>query len=147
MRILAVLILLALPLHAEDWTVAGVTYHNVVVTSVKDYKVEISFDGGCGAPLLKDLPPDLQKRFNYDPDKAKAAQEEAAAKQAQAEADLASSLKLQQQVPSATNSQLVHAQIIQVQPDGVLVNLYLTHTYIKSAFSSRSGQFDEISDK
>ena len=60
-------------IHAEDWTVGYKTYKNVTVTKVTDDHVEITFDGGVGSPKLATLPPELQKRFNYDPAKAKAA--------------------------------------------------------------------------
>jgi hypothetical protein len=60
----------------EDWTVAGKTYHNVVVGNVYPDRVEITFDGGVGTPLLADLSPELQKRFNYDPKAVKEMQAE-----------------------------------------------------------------------
>ncbi len=50
---------------AEDWTIQGKTYHNVTVQNVTADHVEIMYDGGVGSPKLADLPPDLQKRFNY----------------------------------------------------------------------------------
>ncbi|MEJ0000848.1 MAG: hypothetical protein WDO13_17785 [Verrucomicrobiota bacterium] len=72
----------ALPAYAEDWTVDGKTYHNVVVGQVEPDRVHITYDGGIGTVPLADLPPDLRKRFNYDATQAKAA----AAAQAQHDA-------------------------------------------------------------
>ena len=66
--------LCCLTARAEDWTVNGKDYHNVKVTQVDADKVHITFDGGLGSVPLADLPPDLQKRFNYDPQAAKQAQ-------------------------------------------------------------------------
>lgn len=58
---------------AEDWCVLGRDYHNVKVGTVDADKVHVTYDGGIGAIPLANLPPDLQKRFNYDPAKAKSA--------------------------------------------------------------------------
>jgi hypothetical protein len=68
---------------AEDWTVSGKDYHNVVVGQVEADRVHISYDGGVGAVNLADLPPDLQRRFNYDPEKAKKVSEVRAQLEAQ----------------------------------------------------------------
>ncbi len=58
----------------KDWTVDGRDYHNVTVTQVDADRVHIMFDGGLGTLMLADLPPDLKKAFNFDPDAAKKAQ-------------------------------------------------------------------------
>lgn len=60
-------------LYCEDWEVGMHTYHNVIVQDVQADRVLVSFDGGVAGPLLVNLSPELQKRFNYDPVKAKAA--------------------------------------------------------------------------
>ena len=65
--------LFCLTARAEDWTVSGKAYHNVKVGQVEAYRVHITYDGGIGAVMLADLSPELQKRFGYNPDKAKAA--------------------------------------------------------------------------
>jgi hypothetical protein len=72
MKILFLLAIIMLPAWGEDWTIAGKTLHNVVVTKVCVDHVEISFDGGAGGPTLADLSPELQKRFGYDPVKIRA---------------------------------------------------------------------------
>jgi len=59
--------------YCEDVTVNYKTYHNIVWGQVEADKVHITFDGGTGSILLKDLSPDLQARFGYDPTKAAAA--------------------------------------------------------------------------
>lgn len=100
-----VLVLLALPLHAEDWkTTDGKVYQDVKVIKVEDDAVTVIFkDGGALIPLVK-LTPDLQKKFSYDPVKAKAAAdarakaEAANQKQLDAEKDLAAKQKLQQAI-------------------------------------------------
>ena len=62
----------------ENWTVDGKDYHNVTVTQVDSDKVHIMYDGGVGTVPLADLPPELQKRFNYDRAGAQAASEHVA---------------------------------------------------------------------
>jgi hypothetical protein len=97
--------LMLLPLHAEDWkTTDGTVYQDVKVIKVEDDAVTILYeDGGARIPLTK-LPPDLQKKFSYDPVKAKAAADARAkadaesAKNLQAERDLAAKQQLQQAI-------------------------------------------------
>lgn len=68
------MIILAIGLaHGEDWEYMGHTLHNVQVQNVYPDRVEITYDGGVGSPAIKDLSPDLQKRFNYDLNAAKIA--------------------------------------------------------------------------
>ena len=77
-------------LRADDWkTTDGKTYQNVVVVKTEPDAVTITHkDGGALVPLST-LPPDLQKKFNYDPATAKAA----AAARAQADAKNAAALQ------------------------------------------------------
>lgn len=112
MRMLFFLIIVlgTLPLYAagESWTTTdGKTYQDVKVVRVEDDAVTILCkDGGALVPITK-LPPSLQKRFSYDPAKAKVAaaarseQEAQNAKQLQAEIDQAQKLKQQQQILNA----------------------------------------------
>jgi len=69
---------------ADDWkTTDGKVYQNVTVIKTEPDAVTIIYqDGGALLPLVK-LPPNLQKRFNYDPVKAKAAAEARAQSEAQ----------------------------------------------------------------
>jgi hypothetical protein len=100
--------LVSLPAWAEDWTTTdGKTYESIKVVKVEDDAVTVLCkDGGALIPLSK-LPPTLQKRFSYDPVKAKAAadaraeQEAKNAQQLQAEIDQANKLKQQQAVQNA----------------------------------------------
>jgi len=93
---------------AEDWTTTdGIKYQNVQVIRVEDDAITILYkDGGALIPLLK-LPPALQKKYDYDPVKAKAAMEARAkrdienAKELQAEIEQAEKLKLAQQIRDA----------------------------------------------
>src|SRR5271155_1967408 len=64
----------SLSLRAEDWkTIDGKVYQNVTVLHCDPDAVTILHkDGGALIPLEL-LPDDLQKRFHYDPAKAKAA--------------------------------------------------------------------------
>ena len=96
---------------AEDWTTSdGTNYQNVRIIRVEDDAITIIYkDGGALIPLFK-LPPALQKKFDYDPVKAKAAAEVRTkadienAKALQAEIELADKLKLKQQIKDAQAS-------------------------------------------
>jgi hypothetical protein len=72
------LALVALPAFAdgENWTTTdGTTYENVRVIRVEDDAITIIYkNGGALVPLFK-LPPALQRKFDYDPVKAKLAAE------------------------------------------------------------------------
>ena len=50
--------------------VGGNIYSNVTVTAVTTTDVYFVYAGGMGNAKLKNLPPDLQKHFGYDPKKA-----------------------------------------------------------------------------
>jgi thiol-disulfide isomerase/thioredoxin len=54
--------------------VGGQTYTNVTVTSVSATDIFFTSAGGMGNAKLKNLSPELQKHFKFDPDKAKAAE-------------------------------------------------------------------------
>lgn len=73
--VVALFFILLAPARAEDWEVGGRTLHNVIVTQVDPDRVQITYDGGVGAPDLVTLSPELQKRFNFDPVKAKEAKD------------------------------------------------------------------------
>ncbi len=62
--------------------VGGVTYSNVTIIGANSTDLYFKHDKGLGNAKLKYLSPDLQKRFNYDPAKAKEAE------QKRSEADL-----------------------------------------------------------
>jgi hypothetical protein len=93
---------------AEDWTTSdGMKYQNVQVVRVEDDAVTIIYkDGGALIPLFK-LPPALQKKYDYDPVKAKAAADARSkadaenAKALQREIELADKLKRDQQIADA----------------------------------------------
>ena len=93
---------------AEDWTTSdGMKYQNVQVIRVEDDAVTIIYkDGGALIPLYK-LPPPLQKKYDYDPVKAKAAADARSkadaenAKALQREIELAEKLKRDQQITDA----------------------------------------------
>jgi beta-glucanase (GH16 family) len=77
MRVLSYTLLLAASLqmaYAEDWsTTDGKTYRDVKVVKVDDDAVTIlDSDGGALVPLAT-LPPDLQKQFHFNSDKARIA--------------------------------------------------------------------------
>jgi hypothetical protein len=75
---------------ADDWkTTDGKIYQNVHVVKVEaDCVTILDSDGGARIDLAK-LQPDLQKRFGYDPEKAKAAADR------RAEEDRANAIALQ----------------------------------------------------
>jgi len=63
--------------------VGSETYSNVTVTSVSATDVYFTYAGGMANVKLKNLSPDLQKHFSFDPKKAKAAELKQAENQAQ----------------------------------------------------------------
>jgi hypothetical protein len=71
-----------LPLLAVGSGAGSEVFSNVVVTSVTTTHVYFTHSRGLGSAKLKNLPPDLQKHFHYDPVKAEAIQ----AQQSQANA-------------------------------------------------------------
>jgi hypothetical protein len=101
----------ATSLWADDWkTTAGKVYQDVkVIEATPDAVTILHKDGGASVPLAN-LPPDIQKRFNYDPVKAKAAadarvQNDAAnAKDLQVEMDQASQMRQAGPEPQDTNA-------------------------------------------
>lgn len=62
--------------------VGGDSYTNVTVTSVSATDIYFIHAGGTANVKLKNLPPELQKRFNFDPAKARAAELKQAESQA-----------------------------------------------------------------
>jgi hypothetical protein len=119
--VIVALVVTLLPALAEDWSVNGKDYHNVTVGKVEPDRVHITYDGGIGTVMLSDLTPELQKRFNYDPQKAKAAakaEEERLAQADQAEYEKAH--------PSQNSNgfQNTYVQVIQVLPNGILADIW-----------------------
>lgn len=68
------LALAPLAVHAEEklavFKVGSMTYSNVTITTVNATDVYFSYAGGMGNAKLKNLSPDLQEHFNYDPARA-----------------------------------------------------------------------------
>jgi len=104
--------------HLETWTTNdGTVYQEVKVIRVEDDAVTIlDKEGGALVPLVK-LPPALQKRFSYDPVKAKIAADLRAkedaenAKLLQADIDAAGKAKLAQQIADAAKLQAAQAAV------------------------------------
>jgi predicted SnoaL-like aldol condensation-catalyzing enzyme len=139
---LSIMLATALPVLAEDWTVNGKDYHNVKVTKVDADKVHIMYDGGIGSVNLADLPPDLQKKFNYDPAAAKTAANAEAQRQAEADRQLAIEEKQNQKIAAAQDAKdesdqkqadlakkasNISVQVVQVLPDGILCEKQVTN--------------------
>jgi len=110
----------AASLRADDWkTSDGKVYQDVKVIQTQPDAVTILHkDGGALVPLAK-LPPDLQKRFNYDPAKARAAAEARVkddaenAKALQAEMDQASRMRQAGPDPQDTTSPATDSALAQ----------------------------------
>ncbi|HSY19971.1 MAG TPA: thioredoxin family protein [Candidatus Acidoferrales bacterium] len=56
----------------------NITYSNITVSTVSATDVYFTYSGGMGNVKLKDLSPDLQQHFKYDPDKAREAEQKQA---------------------------------------------------------------------
>ena len=97
-----------IPVQANwTWTVLKREYHNVVVTKVEADCVHIMYDGGAGSINQADLPPELQKMFNYDPQAAALSAQEKASALAAAEAEEApkiAALEEQERQQAQTNA-------------------------------------------
>ena len=127
-----VLVLAIASARAEDWkTTEGKSYQGVTVLSHDDGFVTIMYaEGGARVPLST-LPPDLQKRFGYDPAKAAAAIAAAAAEDKQEReawrADASNSLATTQP-PAASQppADVVPAQapLHSPQPSSPAVNVF-----------------------
>jgi hypothetical protein len=108
---------------AEDWTTTdGTVYQDVRVIKIEADAVTILYrDGGLLLPLNK-LPPDLQKRLNYDAQMAKAAAkqradlEKSSAKALQAEIEETDALKQKDAVAQAKALAQAHAQTSGLPP-------------------------------
>jgi hypothetical protein len=102
---------------AEDWTTTdGVVYQDVKVIKIEADAVTILYrDGGLLLPLNK-LPPELQKRLNYDAEMAKAAQkrrddlEKASAAALQKEIEITDAMKQKDAEAQAQALAQAHAQ-------------------------------------
>ena len=74
---------LASPIYADETLpvlkVGSDTYSNVLVTSVSVTDIYFTSDKGMANAKLKDLDPEMQKHFNYDPAKADAVEKKQAA--------------------------------------------------------------------
>jgi len=66
------------------------TYANVTVTIVTATDIYFTYAGGMGNAKIKDLSPELQKHFQYDPAKAAAAEKKQAVANAQYHLQIAS---------------------------------------------------------
>lgn len=91
-----IFILISANVFAEDWkTSDGKIYQDVKVVRVEDDAITILCkDGGALVPLVK-LPPALQRKFDYDPEKAKIAAD------ARSKADAESAKRLQAEIEQA----------------------------------------------
>jgi len=96
MLLIFVMTFASLSAFAEDWTTTdGKNYQNVRVVKVEDDAITILYkDGGALISMTK-LPPALQKRFSFDPEKAKIAAD------ARTKADAENAVELQKEIELA----------------------------------------------
>jgi hypothetical protein len=101
------------PLPAQPnltWTVLGKDYNHVIVTRAEADCVHITYDGGLGAINMTDLPPDLQKAFNYDPAAAAQTARDKAEAQARIDAEEAPKIAaLQRQEKAQADAEAAQA--------------------------------------
>jgi hypothetical protein len=109
---LLLMVLVIGPVHGEDWKATdGKVYQDVKVLKVEPDAVTVMDKTGGGLVALATLPPDLQKRFNYDPAKgqeaaaARAASDSQNAQDLAEEANQAEALKQQRIIADETNRQ------------------------------------------
>jgi hypothetical protein len=140
---MALVLFLALPCRAEDWTVKDKTYHGVTVTQVDADSVSIMYDDGIAHINWTDLPADVQKKLSQQHDslvadiKAKQdADAAAAAAQQKAEADI---LRQQEETQKKAQSDFdslekttITGQVFIVTKGGDNVKLGSIHVYLYS---------------
>jgi hypothetical protein len=147
LSVIAAIAVTLLPAFAEDWTTNdGKTYQNVKVMKVEvDCVTILDSDGGARIELAK-LPPDVQKKLGYDPEKAKAAAEQRAAddkanaaalqaemdqaeaqKQAKLQADAKTDRAAEAQSQMVKNPVTLVVKVNQVLPNGVLADKMEAH--------------------
>lgn len=86
-------------------TVGTVAYQNITIRSVSPRSVMITHDGGMKSLLLRDLSPELQQRFGYNPEADRAQEAKVSAAQAAAEQ------KQKERIAAASrNNQNVHTK-------------------------------------
>lgn len=140
----------ATSLWAEDWkTIDGKVYQDVkVIESAPDAVTILHKDGGALVPLEL-LPPELQKRFNYDPAKAKVAADERMqeeitdARALRAERDQLASLQKdedEETVPDASATNDSHV------PSAAPATSASTHHSVDELFASASTMRRDLSD-
>ena len=96
-----------------NWTINGREYDNVVVTQAEADLIHITYDGGVGTVNQSELPPDLQKQFNYDPQLAMVAMKQRTQASAQIDAEEApkiAAMKQQQASQQAAEDAQAAAQ-------------------------------------
>lgn len=135
--ILSLCCLVVASARAEDLTLRdGTVLKNVTVTSVTPAYISVTHAAGVARIMLQDLPPELQKRYGYDPQKAAqyAAADAAAQRrlvdQQQAAAKAAATQKakeaaLRQRIE--TGSQTIVGSVSEVADGGAFVELYETY--------------------
>jgi type IV secretory pathway VirB9-like protein len=106
-------------------TVDGVTYSNVTFGTATPSWVSVRHASGAATIPLAKLPPDLQKQFGYDPEKA--AQWQASQQEAQAEAARKKAEKIAEQ--QALEKKWAAAQrwngaVDEILPDGIVVVMH-----------------------
>ena len=111
-------------------TIDGTTYDQVRWGRVTPATVTLFHKSGVATIALAKLPPDLQKQFNYNPQRAaewQAAQQAAAADAARRDAEAAQQAAVTaQHAAAATEWQLTIERIL---PDGILAKGYKTVDY------------------
>ena len=73
----------------DSLVVGGRTYTNVTVLTYNTTHVFFTYEGGSASVKLRDLEPELQKRFNYDPAAAAEAEKQQAADEARYQGSIA----------------------------------------------------------
>jgi hypothetical protein len=131
MKAILLLLILCLPIRAEDWTVKGKVYPGVKVLKVDADTVSF-LDSEGGATLeISDLPVELQKRFDYDPAKAAIAAKIKSDELKAEDAAYRQSVERQQHMASALKASSI---INQVLPNGFIGSIMLKDGQLDTCF-------------
>ncbi len=115
----------------KELTIGSKTYTGVSLTSTDPDGISIAHSGGVAKIPFEKLPPDLQTKFGFDPQKAADFRKQEAARQhalatrqaqevAEAKADTAKKQELEKRIKNEAVEKYI--EVVQVLPDGVLAD-------------------------
>ncbi len=132
-QILIIMLLMSATLLAEDLTtLSGKKYTGVTINRAEADGISISHGGGLAKIPFSDLSPELQKKYNYEPEKAAAyaaamaKAQEVAAHRAKLEAGVAAAKAKLAAAEARLPIYKMEAKILQMTDEGAIVSASVT---------------------